>query len=89
MILTDADLRAKVLAGDLSPENPVSRVTTPAVTVPPDRLAVDAVVDMLAAGADHLVVVDEPPAVLGIVSAVSRNSPGDYLSRIAAIYYFP
>ena len=69
LILTDADLRAKVLAGELSPENPVSRVTTPAVTVPPDRLAVDAVVDMLASGTDHLVVVDEPPAVLGIVSA--------------------
>src|SRR6266516_5087799 len=69
LILTDADLRAKVLAGELSPENPVSRVTTPAVTVPPDRLAVDAVVDMLAAGTDHLVVVDEPSAVLGIVSA--------------------
>jgi CBS domain-containing protein len=69
LILTDADLRAKVLAGELSAENPVSRVTTDAVTVPPDRLAIDAVVDMLDTGTDHLVVVDEPNAVLGIVSA--------------------
>jgi CBS domain-containing protein len=69
LILTDADLRSKVLAGNISPENPVSRVTTPAVIVSPEHLAVDAVVDMLGAGVDHLVVVDEPRAVLGIVSA--------------------
>jgi CBS domain-containing protein len=69
LILTDADLRAKVLAGDLSSENPVSRVTTAAVTVPPDHLAVDAVVDMLDRGTDHLVVIDGPRTVLGIVSA--------------------
>ncbi len=67
-ILTDADLRRKVVAGQLSAESPVSRVTTPAVTVTPDRLAVDAVVDMLDAGIDHLVVADERN-VLGIVSA--------------------
>jgi CBS domain-containing protein len=69
LILTDADLRAKVLAGELSAENPVSRVTAPAVTVPPDHLAVDAVVDMLDRGTDHLVVVDGPRTVLGILSA--------------------
>src|SRR2546421_35849 len=57
-ILTDADLRAKVVAGELSAENPVSRVTNPAVVVGPDRLAVDAVVDMLSNGVDHLVVVE-------------------------------
>ena len=68
-ILTDADLRAKVLAGDISPENPVSLVTSPAVVVPPHRLAVDAVVDMLSAGVEHLLVVDPPRAVVGIVSS--------------------
>jgi CBS domain-containing protein len=67
--LTDADLRAKVVAGGLSPDNPVSRVTKPAVTVPPDRLAVDAVVDMLDAGVEHLVVVEPPRNVVGIVSS--------------------
>jgi len=68
-ILTDADVRAKVVAGDLNPENPVSRVTAPAVTVPADRLAVDAVVDMLNAGVEHLVVVDQPRRVIGILSS--------------------
>lgn len=68
-ILTDAALRARVLATDLSPENPVSRIVTRAVTVGPDRLAVDAVIDMLDAGADHLVVVDPRRDVLGVLSA--------------------
>jgi CBS domain-containing protein len=69
-ILTDADLRAKVVAGELSAENPVSRVTNPAVVVAPDRLAVDAVVDMLDAGVDHLVVVEpRTREVRGVVSA--------------------
>jgi CBS domain-containing protein len=68
-LLTDADVRARVVAGDISPENPVSRVTAPAVTVPSDRLAVDAVVDMLGAGVEHLVVVEPPRHPVGIVSA--------------------
>jgi CBS domain-containing protein len=37
--------------------------------VGPDRLAVDAVIDMLDAGADHLVVVDPLRDVLGVLSA--------------------
>jgi len=68
-ILTDAALRARVVAADFSPENPVFRVVTRAVTVRPDRLAVDAVIDMLDAGADHLVVVDPLRDVLGVLSA--------------------
>jgi CBS domain-containing protein len=68
-ILTDAALRSRVLAADLSPESPVSRVVTRAVKVGPDRLAVDAVIDMLDAGADHLVVVDPLRDVLGVLSA--------------------
>jgi CBS domain-containing protein len=68
-ILTDAALRSRVLATDLSPESPVSRVVTRAVTVGPERLAVDAVIDMLDAGADHLVVVDPLRDVLGVLSA--------------------
>jgi CBS domain-containing protein len=69
LILTDAALRARVLATDVSPENPVSKVATRAVTVRPDRLAVDAVIDLLDAGADHLVVVDPLRDVLGVLSA--------------------
>jgi CBS domain-containing protein len=69
LILTDAALRARVLAADLSPENPVSSVAARAVIVRPDRLAVDAVIDLLDAGADHLVVVDPLRDVLGVLSA--------------------
>lgn len=68
-LLTDADVRAKVVAGDIGPGNPVSRVTAPAVTVPADRLAVDAVVDMLDGDVEHLVVVEPTRRPLGIVSA--------------------
>lgn len=68
-IVTDADLREKVIARELSPDNAVSRVAQDAVVVRAEQVAVDAIVDMLAAGADHLVVVDGRRNVLGIVSA--------------------
>ena len=68
-IVTDAVLRATVVAGQLSAENPVFRAAVPATEVDPGRLAVDAVVDMLDAGVDHLVVVDPRRNVLGILSA--------------------
>jgi len=68
-IVTDADLRARVVAGDVSRDDAVSRIAGDAVRVGPDRLAVDAVVDMLESGVEHLVVEDRHGAVLGIVSA--------------------
>ena len=68
-ILTDALLRARVVAGELSPENPVSRIVEPALVVEPERLAVDAIVDMLDAGTDHVVVVDRTRRVVGVLSA--------------------
>ena len=68
-ILTDAALRARVVAGELSAENAVSRIVTPAVTVGPERLAVDAVIDMLDAGADHLVVIGADGEARGVLSA--------------------
>jgi CBS domain-containing protein len=68
-ILTDAILRERVVAGEVTAENPVSRVVAPAVEVGPERIAVDAVVEMLDAGTDHLVVVDASRRVLGVLSA--------------------
>lgn len=68
-ILTDAILRERVVAGAVTPENPVSRVVTRAVQVGPDSIAVDAVVEMLDAGTDHIVVVDASRQVLGVLSA--------------------
>jgi CBS domain-containing protein len=67
-IVTDADIRAKAVAGPISPQNPVIRVAEPAVVVEPTRLAVDVAVEMLDRGVDH-VVVAERGDVLGVVSA--------------------
>jgi CBS domain-containing protein len=68
-IVTDARLRERVLAAELSPANPVSRVAEPATTVGPEYLAVDAIVEMLDAGTDHLVVVDPAGGAVGLLTA--------------------
>ncbi len=74
-IVTDADLRSKVVAGGVPLDAPVSTVmSAPVHTVPPDQLAVDAAVDMLDGGLDHLVVADARGHVLGLVSAADLMS---------------
>jgi len=67
-IVTDADIRAKAVAGPISPQNPVIRIAEPAVIVEPSRLAVDVAVEMLARDVDHVVVADDSE-VIGVVSA--------------------
>jgi CBS domain-containing protein len=58
-IVTDADIRAGVVADGVSLDAPVGELArAPAPTVPVDQLAVEAAVDMLAAGTDHAAVVD-------------------------------
>ena len=68
-ILTDAVLRERVVAGEMSAGSPVSLIVRPQSRSGPDRIAVDAVVDMLDAGTDHIVVVDNAKRVLGVLSA--------------------
>ena len=68
-ILTDAILRARIVAGELSSENPVSHIVTSAVTVGPEWLAVDAMVEMLDSTADHVVVVHPSHGVIGVLTA--------------------
>jgi CBS domain-containing protein len=68
-IVTDARLRERVIAEGLSAESPVAGVAVPAVTVGPQYLAVDAIVEMLDAGADHLVVVDNRGGTIGLLTA--------------------
>jgi CBS domain-containing protein len=68
-ILTDAILRERVVTGELNAENPVSRIVRRALQVRGDQPAVDAVVEMLAAGTDHIVVVDAQRTVVGVLSA--------------------
>jgi CBS domain-containing protein len=71
-IVTDADLRRKVLAGGMPPETPVSAVMTlPAATVSADTLAPQASIEMMQQGVSHMPVVDAEGRVLGVVSAGS------------------
>ena len=70
-IVTDWDLRAKVLAAGVSREAPVRAVmSSPVLTVPADTLAPEASIEMLEAGVDHLPVVDARGRILGVLSAV-------------------
>lgn len=69
-IVTDRDLREKVVADGVSRDAPVSAVmTTPVKTVSADVLAPGAAIEMIAAGVDHLPVVDADGNVVGILSA--------------------
>jgi CBS domain-containing protein len=68
-IVTDADIRARVAAGKADLDVPVSSVArTPVATVPVGQLAVEATVDMLAAGVEHMPVV-EHGQIRGLLSA--------------------
>jgi CBS domain-containing protein len=66
-LVTDRDLRAQVIAGDLSPDDPVAAVRPgSAPAVGPDALALDALVQMLESDAEELLVVDDGELV-GVV----------------------
>jgi CBS domain-containing protein len=68
-IVTDADVRAGVADDAVSFDTPVRTIArAPIPTVPASQLAVEAVVDMLAAGAEHLVVLDGDQ-ICGVLSA--------------------
>jgi CBS domain-containing protein len=79
LLVTDADIRAKAVAGSISVENPVRQIAEPAVVVEASRLAVDAVVEMLDRHVDHVLVADRG-GPMGILSAsdlmgLERHSP--------------
>ncbi|MEW6047401.1 MAG: CBS domain-containing protein, partial [Bacillota bacterium] len=61
-IVTDRDLRGKVVATGLSPAQPVARImSSPLHTLPPDAPAIEALVSMLRLGIHHLPVVESAP----------------------------
>jgi CBS domain-containing protein len=69
-IVTDSDLREKVVAGDVSADAPVSSImSAPVLSTPYYRLAVEASIQMMNAGVHHLPVLDEQRRILGVVSA--------------------
>jgi CBS domain-containing protein len=68
-IVTDADVRARVAGDGLSLDAPVRELArAPVPTVPVGQLAVEATVDMLAAGVEHVAVTDGG-RVTGLLSA--------------------
>jgi CBS domain-containing protein len=79
-IVTDAVLRERVLTGDVPLDAPVSAIArVPAPTVPITQIAIEANIDMVAAGSEHAVVLDGG-RVAGVMSAADllglrRQSP--------------
>jgi CBS domain-containing protein len=74
-ILTDRDLRARVLARGVSYDAPVSSVmSAPAYTVEPDRLGGDVLLDMLDRGVRHFPVVTARGEVIGVVEATDLQA---------------
>lgn len=69
-IVTDSDLRGKLVARGRSYDTPVRELmVAPALTFRPERLAVDAMIDMLDAGIHHLPVVEASGRAVGVVTA--------------------
>ena len=67
-IVTDADLRERVVATGRSVDEPVSAVmTAPAITVPSERSGSEVLIDMLDLGVRHFPVVSPHGEILGVV----------------------
>jgi CBS domain-containing protein len=67
-IVTDHDLRSRVVAAGVSSDAPVSAVmTTPAYAVTGDRLGGEVLLDMLERGVHHIPVMSATGEVLGVV----------------------
>lgn len=68
-IVTDRDLRTRVVAPGLSPSAPITRVmSSPVVGIAPGALAFDALLEMMRRGIRHLAVTAEG-RLLGVVSS--------------------
>jgi CBS domain-containing protein len=68
-ILTDRDLRSRVVAGGMSADDPVSAaMSAPAYTVSADRLGGEVLLEMLDRGVRHFPVLSPTGRVLGVVS---------------------
>jgi CBS domain-containing protein len=73
-ILTDAGLRAAIVADGVPLDGPVrAALRSPTPTVPADHLAIEATVEMLAVGSEHLVVLDGE-RICGVLSATDLLS---------------
>lgn len=69
-LLTDGDLRTKVVCGPFSPDDPVrTAMTEHATTVDADRSAAEAMLEMLDRGIRHLPVLGSDGRVVGVLRA--------------------
>jgi len=70
-ILTDRDLRKRVLASDVPASAPVAMVmSAPAFTVTPGRLGGEVLFELLERGIDHATVVTERGQLVGVLDAI-------------------
>jgi CBS domain-containing protein len=70
-ILTDRDLRQRVVAEDKPASAPVKSVmTTPVFSVPPGRLGAEVLFELLERGIDHAPVITERGQLVGVVDAI-------------------
>jgi CBS domain-containing protein len=70
-IVTDRDLRTRVVAAGAGPDTPLERImTSPVVTIGADRLAGEAFLEMLDHGIRHLVVLDARRRIAGVLDDV-------------------
>ncbi len=89
-ILTDNDLRKKVIAEGLSIEKPVAEImSTPVVTIPDQALVFEALMAMMQQGIKHIGVTDLRQQVVGVVTnqdvlGVQGQSPLFLIRDIAA-----
>jgi len=89
-IVTDRDLRTRVLADGVDGSAPISAVmSAPAYTCPPDRLGGEVLLDMLDRGLRHFPVVSSAGEILGVIEdldliAVQTRSSFFLRRRIAA-----
>lgn len=68
-IVTDRDLRNRVLAAGLDPARPVRDImTSPAVTLRADAPAFEAMLEMVSRGIHHLPLVDDRGSAVGVVT---------------------
>jgi CBS domain-containing protein len=68
-ILTDRDLRVRVVGGDVLADAPVTEaISAPAFTIGPERLEADVMLEMLDRGIRHVPVVSGQGEVLGVLS---------------------
>ncbi|HEX5617358.1 MAG TPA: putative nucleotidyltransferase substrate binding domain-containing protein [Solirubrobacteraceae bacterium] len=89
-IVTDRDLRSRVLAADCSADAPIAEImSSPAVTVRPEQRAADATLTMLDRGIRHLPIVAARGEIVGVLReidllAAQARTPFVVRSAIAA-----